>query len=78
MLTLALQVLRPALVFSHAAIQRCAGVSKTLKSGRLAVQAQIQTLECFVSGKFNVLVATSVAEEGLDLPACQLVVRRYL
>ncbi len=44
----------------------------------LAAQAQIQTLECFVSGKFNVLVATSVAEEGLDLPACQLVVRKQL
>jgi ERCC4-related helicase len=34
----------------------------------------MQTLDCFVRGKFNVLVATSVAEEGLDLPACQLVV----
>jgi len=35
---------------------------------------QIETLEEFENGKFNVLVATSVGEEGLDIPATDLVV----
>ena len=38
------------------------------------MQAQVRTLERFMRGELNALVATSVAEEGLDLPACQLVV----
>jgi len=38
-------------------------------------QAQTATLERFMRGNINALVATSVAEEGLDLPACQLVVQ---
>jgi len=35
---------------------------------------QIETLEHFEDGKFNVLVATSVGEEGLDIPATDMVV----
>lgn len=35
---------------------------------------QIETLEYFEDGKFNVLVATSVGEEGLDIPSTDMVV----
>ncbi len=40
----------------------------------LKQKEQIETIEDFESGKFNVLVATSVGEEGLDIPATDLVV----
>ncbi len=35
---------------------------------------QIETLKEFEKGRFNVLVATSVGEEGLDIPATDMVV----
>ncbi|MDG6220348.1 MAG: DEAD/DEAH box helicase [Candidatus Thermoplasmatota archaeon] len=40
----------------------------------LRQKQQVQTLQEFRDGKYNVLVATSVAEEGLDIPATDLVV----
>jgi Helicase conserved C-terminal domain len=42
------------------------------------VQAQNATLERFKNGQLNCLVSTSVAEEGLDLKACQLVARHSM
>lgn len=39
-------------------------------------QTQNATLERFKAGRLNTLVSTSVAEEGLDLKACQLVVSK--
>ena len=35
---------------------------------------QIQSLDAFRKGKNNILIATNVAEEGLDIPSCNLVI----
>lgn len=40
----------------------------------LSQKKQIKMLEDFKSGKFNILVATSVAEEGLDIPKVDTVI----
>ena len=40
----------------------------------LKQEEQIETLDEFEDGRFNVLVATSVGEEGLDIPATDMVV----
>lgn len=47
--------------------------SKDGKRG-MSQKEQIRILEDFREGKYNALVATSVAEEGLDIPAVDLVV----
>ncbi|KAL1671341.1 P-loop containing nucleoside triphosphate hydrolase protein, partial [Schizophyllum commune] len=45
------------------------------KGGRgLAQKEQIATVESFKAGKFNVLVATSIGEEGLDIGEVDLIV----
>ncbi len=51
-------------------------VGQTNKEGDkgLKQSEQIQAIDDFESGKYNVLVATSVGEEGLDIPATDLVV----
>lgn len=47
--------------------------NRGIKKG-LTQKEQQETLEAFKDGRHNVLVATSVAEEGLDIPATDLVV----
>jgi len=41
---------------------------------RMTQDEQMRTLKAFREGVYNVLVATSVGEEGLDIPECGLVV----
>jgi len=41
---------------------------------RMSQDEQMKTLRAFRDGMYNVLVATSVGEEGLDIPECGLVV----
>jgi Fanconi anemia group M protein len=41
---------------------------------RMSQEEQMRTLKAFREGLYNVLVATSVGEEGLDIPECGLVV----
>jgi ERCC4-related helicase len=38
---------------------------------------QVETVKAFREGKLSVLIATSVAEEGLDIPSCGMVIRMH-
>jgi len=45
-------------------------IGQAVKNGKgLTQEKQIETLKRFKDGEFNVLVATSIGEEGLDVPA---------
>ncbi len=48
--------------------------NKSAKDKGLSQKKQIALLEDFREGKFNALVASSVAEEGLDIPSVDLVI----
>lgn len=50
------------------------GHSSTEVKG-ISAKRQANQLELFRSGSFNLMIATSVAEEGLDIRTCDLVVR---
>ena len=51
-------------------------VGQAKKDGDVGMkqEEQAQVLEAFRTGKFSVLVATSIAEEGLDIPEVDLVI----
>ncbi len=53
--------------------KRFIGQAKRKSSG-MSQKEQKETLEAFRKGKLNVLIATSVGEEGLDVPSCDLVI----
>jgi ERCC4-related helicase/ERCC4-type nuclease len=52
---------------------RFVGQGSRYKDKGLTQKQQVDILEKFRSGEYNVLVATSVAEEGLDIPSTDLV-----
>jgi len=52
---------------------RFVGQSSKFKDKGLTQKQQVRIIEEFKDGQYNVLVATSVAEEGLDIPATDLV-----
>lgn len=49
------------------------GQSSKFRDKGLTQKQQVEIIEKFKAGEYNVLVATSVAEEGLDIPATDLV-----
>jgi Fanconi anemia group M protein len=55
-------------------VDRFVGQASKYDDQGLTQQEQISMLEDFRNGKLNVLVATSIAEEGLDIPSVDLVV----
>jgi Fanconi anemia group M protein len=45
-------------------------IGQTMKEGKgMSQQQQIETLKRFGDGEFNVLVGSSISEEGLDVPS---------
>ncbi|KAH9918392.1 uncharacterized protein BXZ73DRAFT_92224 [Epithele typhae] len=52
-----------------------AASNKSQQSKGMASTGQEDTVKMFREKKINLLVATSVAEEGLDFPACDVVIR---
>ena len=57
----------------HFSVERFVGQSDTAGSDGMTQTEQQATLERFRTGEFEVLVSTSVAEEGLDVPEVDLV-----
>lgn len=53
---------------------RFVGQAKTEDDKGLSQKDQLSVIDKFRSGTYNILIATSVAEEGLDIPATDLVV----
>ncbi len=53
---------------------RFVGQASKYKDTGLTQKQQVEIIQKFKDGEFNTLVATSVAEEGLDIPATDLVV----
>lgn len=51
------------------------GVNNRAGEQNVSLRSQVLTLQKFRRGELNCLFATSVAEEGLDIPQCNLVVR---
>ncbi|XP_070779075.1 ATP-dependent RNA helicase DHX58 isoform X2 [Enoplosus armatus] len=67
-------------VLTNEALQK-AGIKAAILTGAgngisyMTQNEQAETIRNFRNGTLNLLIATSVAEEGLDIPECNLVVR---
>ena len=64
---------QPELKYIHAGI--VIGQGHGHDSLKMSLAEQEYNIKCFREDKLNLLVATSVLEEGIDVPACNLVVR---
>jgi len=54
-------------------VSRFVGQARSSDDG-LSQKKQIETVEKFRDGEYQVLVATSVAEEGIDIPNCNVII----
>lgn len=61
--------------FIQAAVLTGHGVKGDVKQHHMNIKAQRKILEGFRKGQYNLLVATDVAEEGIDIDRCRLVIR---
>ena len=60
--------------YEQVKVERFVGQSSKKGDEGLSQKKQKEIIERFRSGEFNVLVATSVAEEGLDIPEVDMVI----
>ncbi|BGP45286.1 Dicer-like protein 1 [Rhodotorula kratochvilovae] len=68
--------LRPAALVGHGGrVWRAQEGGAVEKEVGMPVTEQQEAVAAFRTGKVNLLVATRVAEEGLDVPSCHLVIR---
>ncbi|KAF1994791.1 dicer-like protein 1 [Amniculicola lignicola CBS 123094] len=51
------------------------GVNSRIGEQNVSLRSQVMTLSKFRRNELNCIISTSVAEEGLDIPGCNLVVR---
>ncbi|KAL2918045.1 Dicer-like protein 1 [Polyrhizophydium stewartii] len=70
-----LKFLRPRLLIGHGGSSRSAPGESTSMTDRMTIPQQQRTVAEFREGKCNLLVATQVAEEGLDIKPCNIVIR---
>jgi len=52
-----------------------AATNASLKESNILNMKQKEIMRLFHEGTCNLLVATSVLEEGVDIPACNLIIR---
>ena len=67
--------IRCSFIVGHASSSGKIMEKKVSGSGGMNAKKQQEVLKKFRSGKFNLLIATSVVEEGLDVRKCNVVIR---
>ncbi|UJR09291.1 hypothetical protein I4U23_013534 [Adineta vaga] len=56
-------------------VKHITGIKALLNDKPMTAEYQLKTINEFRAGEVNILIATAVVEEGLDIPTCDLVVR---
>ncbi|CAF1174718.1 unnamed protein product [Adineta ricciae] len=56
-------------------VKHVTGFKTTFSEKSMTAHSQLATINEFRKGDINILIATAVVEEGLDIPTCDLVIR---
>ncbi|CAF1172745.1 unnamed protein product [Adineta ricciae] len=56
-------------------VKHVTGFKTTFSEKSMTAHSQLATIDEFRKGDINILIATAVVEEGLDIPTCDLVIR---